>query len=157
MSATLIDHYAFGGEKLAAAIRGLSEEDLKAKPVPGKWSTQQVVIHLMDAEMAFADRIKRVVATDNPPLLAWDENKFSANLFYEEQSTEDAVKLIDLTRRQVTKILRTLPAEAFDRSGMHSEAGKLTLTQIVAKANDHLEHHLKFINEKREALGKLMW
>ncbi len=126
-------------------------------PIPGKWSTHQVVIHLADAESALADRIRRVIATDNPPLLAWDENRFMANLFYNDQSAEDAVTLVALTRLQVAKILRNLPDSAFARFGQHNEAGQLTLLDLVTKANHHLDHHLKFIQEKREKLGKSMW
>lgn len=157
MDPKLIEQYAGGGAKLSLAIRGLTEEDLHAVPVPDKWSTHQVVIHLGDAEAALADRIKRVIATDNPPLLAWDENQFAANLHYREQDALDAVKMIDLTRRQVARVLRKLPDAAFDRSGAHSEAGRLTLQDLVAKAVSHLDHHLHFINEKREKLGKSMW
>ncbi len=157
MDRHLIELYAHGGEKLSHAIDGLTQEDLHATPVPGKWSTQQVVLHLLDAEAAFADRIKRVIATDNPQLLAWDENKFAAALHYEEQIAADAIMLVDLTRRHIANILRKLPDEAFNRAGQHSERGRQTLRELVNNAVNHLEHHLKFINEKREKLGKLMW
>lgn len=157
MDGKLIDQYASGGEKVSMAIRGLTDEDLHAVPVPGKWSTHQVVIHLADAEAAFADRIRRIIAHDSPPLLAWDENKFAAKLHYEEQDAHDAVAMIDLTRRQMARILRKLPGEAFGRAGIHDEAGRMTVADIVAKANSHLDHHLHFIYEKREKLGKSMW
>ena len=157
MDRKVIEQYASGGEKLSMAIRGLTSDDLHAVPVPGKWSTHQVVIHLADAEAAFADRMKRVIATDNPSLLAWDENQFAANLHYHEQDAQDAVKLIDLTRRQMARVLRKLPDAAFQRAGTHNEVGRLTLEQLVTKANSHLDHHLHFIYEKREKLGKSMW
>jgi hypothetical protein len=37
---------------------------------------------------------------------------------------------------------------------VHNERGKLTLPQMVAGYIDHLEHHLRFLREKRKALGK---
>lgn len=157
MTAEQIAHYARGGEKLDQAIRGLTPEDLLAVPVAGKWSTQQVVIHLMDAELAFADRIRRIIAMDDPQLLAWDENAFAARLFYNEQSAEDAVAIVNLLRGQLGRVLAKLPPEAWQRTGTHSERGRQTLADVVAFADKHLEHHLKFINDKREALGKLMW
>jgi uncharacterized damage-inducible protein DinB len=153
----LIEKYAHGGERMSQSIRGLTREDMLATPGPGKWSIHQVVIHLADAEAALADRIKRVIATENPPLLVWDENQFAANLHYDEQSAEDAVALVDLTRRQVARILRKLPDAAFSRIGQHSEVGALKLQDLVEKAVSHMDHHLKFINDKRERLGKLMW
>ena len=154
MTRELIEQYERGGQKLGQAILGMTHAELLAVPIPGKWSTQQVVIHLADAEAAFADRIRRIIASDNPPLLAWDENQFAARLFYSEQSAEDAVTMIDITRRQLTRVLLKLPNAAFSRTGEHSESGKLTLEDVVGKAVWHMDHHLKFIAEKRAKLGK---
>jgi hypothetical protein len=153
----LINRYENGGHQLRLAVRGLTPEDFRATPIAGKWSTHQVVIHLADAETALADRARRVIAMDEPPLLAWDENKFIQALHYDDQSAEDALLIIEATRRQLARVLRNLPAAAFDRFGIHNEAGKLTLRDIIGKANGHLAHHQKFIAEKLEALGKLMW
>jgi uncharacterized damage-inducible protein DinB len=154
MDRTLIDEYERGAETLRRAIAGMTEADLKAAPVPGKWSTQQVVIHLADAEAAFADRIKRIIAQDEPQLLAWDENRFVQRLHYEVQSVEDAVELIALTRRQVTRILRAASDAELGRSGVHSERGRQTVMDVLGYAVPHLTHHLKFVAEKRKALGR---
>jgi len=50
--------------------------------------------------------------------------------------------------------VRKLPKETFDRTGNHNERGKLTLGNYFKSTVDHLEHHLKFIKEKRAKLGK---
>jgi hypothetical protein len=163
MNHQLIEDYAAGGEKLDEAIRGLTPEDMAkvppadAGPEVGKWSIQQVVIHLADAEAALADRIRRVIAEDDPVLLAWDENKFAERLMYGEQSVQDAVALVTITRRQLARVLRKLPDSAFSRAGRHSERGRQTLTDLLKAAVGHLDHHLKFIAAKREHAGKLMW
>jgi uncharacterized damage-inducible protein DinB len=149
-----IDQYEAGASKVRQAIAGMSPADLSAAPIPGKWSTHQVVIHLADAESAFADRIRRIIAEDDPVLMAWDENKFVQRLHYEAQSTADAVELIALTRRQITRILRALPDSAFQRAGKHTERGRQTIIDVLGYAIPHLDHHLKFVAEKRKALGK---
>lgn len=154
MNTTLIDEYSQGGQKLARAIAGMSPAELRAAPIPGKWSTHTVVIHLCDAELAFADRIRRIVAMDDPQLLAWHENQFVAHLHYDQQSTDDALQLIELTRRQLTRVLRALPGSEFSRTGQHSERGPQTLEAVIGFACAHLDHHLKFIAEKRAKLGK---
>jgi len=162
MNRDVIDHYAHGGEKLALAVRGLTKEDLLApppqdEPSVGKWTIQQVVLHLADCEGVFADRVKRLISEDNPTLLAFDENKWAAALHYAAQSAEDAVRQVELARKQLGAVLGQLPESAFQRSGTHSEAGKVTLEQVLKKANDHLEHHIKFIHAKRAKMGKEMW
>lgn len=161
MTSQAIDAYAAGGDNLAQAIRGLTREDMLCVPPAdagvGLWSIQQVVLHVADSEMVFADRMKRVIAEDNPTLLAFDENKWARSLRYDDQSAEDAAAIVELTRRQMTRILRSLPESAMARHGTHSSAGRQTLAEIVAKAADHLEHHVKFVHRKRAAMGKEMW
>ena len=51
-----------------AKYREGGREALKARPVPGKWSTLEVVCHLVDSEQAWCHRMKRVIAEDNPLL-----------------------------------------------------------------------------------------
>src|SRR5579864_3067417 len=157
MNRQLIEEYAKGGDSLRMAVRGLAREDLLAFPVPGTWSIQQIVLHLMDSDLILADRMKRIIAEDNPTLLAFDESRFAANLHYDEQSADDAVTILDLSRQNFAKVLRKLPDSAFQRAGTHSERGAVRLADLLTGAVKHLQHHLKFIVEKREKLGKMMW
>lgn len=157
MNPAILDEYEAGPAKLALGIRGLTPDDLLAFPVPGTWSIQQIVVHLADCEQVYADRMKRLIAEDNPTLHGFDQNRWLSALHYDAQPADDALTLVELTRRQMARVLRKLPAEAFDRSGTHSEYGRKTLAEIVAGAVQHLEHHLKFVHQKRAAMGKEMW
>ena len=65
----LISAYDAGPQKLRDAVAGLSAEQLRARPVEGRWSTLEVVCHLADCEQFFADRLKRTIATERPLLL----------------------------------------------------------------------------------------
>src|SRR3954462_8123901 len=120
---SLVEEYERGEERLALAIRGLTPEDMTCRPDPaadvGKWSIQEVTVHLADAELAFADRIKRIAAEDEPVLLAWNENRFIERLYYHEQAAEDAASLVAILRRQMSRLLKKLPDDAFERSGRH--------------------------------------
>jgi len=157
MDRKVIEDYEKGGDDLRMAVRGLTREDTLAFPVPGTWSIQQLVIHLLDSDLVMADRMKRVIAEDNPALLAFDENKWVKNLFYEEQSIEDAVTLFETNRRNLARVLKKLPDSAFDRVGVHNERGPLKLSDLVAFCVTHLKHHMKFLVDKREKMGKIMW
>ena len=153
----LIHDYEIGGEKLHNAIKGLTLEDLLAYPVPGTWSIQEIVIHLMDSDLVAADRMKRVIAMENPILIGYDETAFIEKLFPNELSAADAMTVFDLNRRMLAKTLKKLPPETFARTGEHNERGTVTLGGILKSYVDHLDHHLRFIVDKREKLGKIMW
>jgi uncharacterized damage-inducible protein DinB len=148
----LLDAYLAGAGQLRGAIAGLSREQLLARPIPGKWSTLEVVCHLADFEPVFADRMKRIIALERPPLAAADENQYAAKLAYHDRDVNEELAIIDVTRKQMARILRLLPDAMLERVGIHSERGPRTLADILTGATNHIAHHLPFIAEKRKAL-----
>ena len=150
--AALIDNYLAGPRQLREAVAGMSRDQLQARPIAGKWSTLEVVCHLADFDPILADRMKRVIAEDRPTLLGADENRFAAMLNYHGRDVEEELTIIEKTRSQLARILRTLPAEALQRVGVHNERGPRTLEQLLTTATNHIPHHVKFIEEKRRAL-----
>src|SRR5215469_10944071 len=102
MDAKIIDAFETGGGKLRTAITGLTQKDLLWVPPPGagigRWSIQQVVLHLMDDELIWTARMKTMIAEDNPQILGFDESKFAANLKPEEQDAQTAVEIVELNR-----------------------------------------------------------
>lgn len=150
----LLDTYTNDADNLSKSIAGLSREDLLAFPVPGTWSIQQIALHLADSDLILADRMKRVIAEDNPQLIGFSETKYAARLHYEDQDAATAADIFAKNRRLMSSLLRRLPESDFQRTGMHSERGKLTLTDLIKNSAEHLPHHLKFIYEKRRLLGK---
>ena len=97
--------------------------------------------------------MKRVVAEERPLHIGYDERRFAAALGYQERDLEEELALFDLSRREMGRILRGLPNETWARQGVHNEQGLLTLEEHLQIEVDHVPHHLKFIAEKRRALG----
>jgi uncharacterized damage-inducible protein DinB len=149
----MIDAYLAGLGALRKAVAGMNREQLTARPVAGKWSTLEVVCHLADFDPILADRMKRIIAEDRPTLIGADENRFAAALAYNDRDAEEELALIENTRRQLARILRSLPESALQRVGVHNERGPLTLEKMLTTAANHIPHHVKFIEEKRRALG----
>src|SRR5437773_534371 len=149
----LIHHYLAGVNTLRQAVAGMSREQLLARPIPGKWSTLEVICHLADFDPILTDRMKRVIAEERPSLLGADENRFAAALAYHDRDVEEELTILDKTRSQMARILGKLPDTALERVGVHNERGPRTLEQLVQTAIAHIPHHVKFIDEKRRALG----
>jgi len=150
--AEIIDEYAAGPQKLCDVISGMTPEEIDSAPVPGKWSTRQVICHLADFEPVYADRIKHVIAEDEPTFTGGFHQQFAEHLAYDKRDTDEELTLIDVVRSQMTRILRTLPPEAFDRIGIHSVEGPMTLRMLLERITNHIPHHGQFIEEKKRAL-----
>jgi uncharacterized damage-inducible protein DinB len=149
----LIEAYLDGPTRLRRAVADLSAEQLVARPVPGKWSTLEVVCHLVDSEQAWCHRMKRVIAEQKPLLIGYDESRFAAALAYHDRDLEQELVLLEGMREQMARILRTLPDAAWSFTGVHSERGLMTLEELLRAETEHIPHHLGFIVEKRRALG----
>jgi hypothetical protein len=152
-ASNLADAYLHGAAELRAAVAGMTREQLLARPVPGKMSTLEVVCHIADFEAVLAERMKRIIALPDALLLVADENLFLKELHYDDRDVEVELDVIEATRQQMARIIRSLTHEQFQRTGVHSLKGLLSLEKVIQGATNHIPHHLPFIQEKRKALG----
>jgi hypothetical protein len=151
-TAELIAAYERGIEDLRAAVAGMTAEQVLRRPIPGRWSTLEVVAHLADTEIYYTDRIERTIALERPLLIGVDERPYPERLNYQAFDLAEQLDLFTALRRHGTRILRLQPPEAWLRAGVHSETGIVTLRQQVFQAVRHVRHHLPFIAEKRAAM-----
>ena len=150
---SLIEQYLEGPKQLRQAVAGMSREQIVARPIAGKWSTLECVVHLADFEPVYVDRMKRVIAEDGPTLVGADEKKFSAALFYHDRELQEELTIVEVSRNHMARILKKLPDSALQRVGNHTERGPVTLEKLLTTIIGHIPHHAKFITEKRQALG----
>lgn len=151
--ADLIDQYLAGPQTLRQAVAEMANGQLDAAPIPGKWSTRQVVCHIADFELVYADRMKRVIAVNEPTFFGGDPDVFAARLAYDQRDIDEEKQLIESVRRHMARILRSLADEDFQRIGHHSEDGPLTLEELLRRITEHIPHHVRFIEAKRKLIG----
>ncbi len=75
-SSQLIQAYLDGPVQLRRVVSDLSPQELKERPVPGRWSTLEVVCHLVDSEQVWCHRMKRVIAEERPLVIGYDQTRF---------------------------------------------------------------------------------
>lgn len=158
----LLNRFAFGVEHFDKRVLHLKPDQLDmafladAPGDLGRWPVRVLMGHLADAELAFAFRMRRVVGEDNPLLEAWDENAYIESGLYGSETTPIErrptvpafVATVFTLRKWMAEWLRTLPADAWGRKGLHKVRGEQTLKTIVAYDVWHLEHHAVYLNRK---------
>ncbi len=154
MDPTHLDAYVSQADELKIWVSGLTKDQLNAHPIPGTWSIQQVTFHTLDSDLVSADRMRRIIAMDNPLLVGYDESRFAALLSYDKRDVSKACELFAMNRRFMGELLACCEPEAFERTGIHTERGKVTLAGLVQDYVEHVLHHRKFVVAKRKALGK---
>ncbi|HLP84713.1 MAG TPA: DinB family protein [Phycisphaerales bacterium] len=149
----LISVFALQASAASEWAQGLSRQQLLATPVPGTWSMQTLLIHMLDSDLAATHRMRRIVAEETPLLIAYDETLFAQRCKYEQTDVAQACNLFAHNRKFTADWLATLDASAFSRVGVHNQRGKVTLDDMVKIYVDHVTHHEKFAMQKRRALG----
>ncbi|MCA9031329.1 MAG: DinB family protein, partial [Planctomycetaceae bacterium] len=141
---TLIDDYAAGAQLLRDALQTASRVDIDDRPVEGQWSIREVVCHLADAEIVYADRMKRVIAEDNPTFFDLDPNIHVPALAGQHRMLDVEVNLIDAVRPHLLPILMACSDADFSRTGTHSLDGPMTLQILLQRITNHIPHHVAF-------------
>ena len=140
----LIARYRDGAaevESAVAAVLALGPGAIDRRPTPGEWSAREVVHHLADSETMSATRIRRLVADDEPVLIAgYDEPVWAARLHY-DRPIEGSLALLRAVREATADLLELMTDADWARMGTHSESGPYSaerwLEIYAAHAHDH--------------------
>ncbi len=119
-----------------------SEAVLNRSYAPGKWTAREILVHLSDCEAVLLDRLRRLASEEKPVLMAFDENRWAAELFYKRRDLQISRLQYESARRCVLELARALAPEVDSRSGTHSESGTRTFGQVLAHTASHNAHHL---------------
>lgn len=149
----IIERYKKGSELFAQALEGVPQEILDRAPAPGKWSIRQIAIHLADAEIVGAMRLRSIAAQPGSLLKAYDQDAWAQKLAYERLSPELALELFRGLRASTAAMLRVLPAAAWENTAQHEESGMVRLGEFVEHYSKHAEHHSAQIRELRLRWG----
>ena len=146
----LIDRYKDGYRAVADAIHGATDEELDARPAPGKWSAREIVHHLADSEMTSAIRLRLLVAVDNPGIVGYDQDEFARRLYY-DRPIEGSLEAFKGARRATAEILERMTEAEWSREGTHTEHGAYSVSMWLEIYAAHAHAHAEQILVARNA------
>ncbi len=138
---------------LRAVTATLSDDDLRKREAPGKWSVLEVVQHLADTELAYGWRLRMVLSHDLPELQGFDQDLWAQRLRYNDGTLNDALDQLQALRAANLRIFRALDDEAFERVGIHNEAGPLNARMLLYILAGHDLTHRAQIDRIKRAIG----
>jgi len=132
---------------LETLLRGLHVELLRWKPAPDRWSIAEVLGHLADLELLYADRTRRMVTEDTPTLQSFDPTQTVVTGDYTRGNAFENLEVFNRARRATLVLLRSIPPDSGERNALHSELGEITLYQMLNEWASHDLGHLRQIAE----------
>ena len=150
----LLERYRRGPELAATILTGVYGEEEDYLSAPGKWSIRQIMAHLADSEIVTAHRFRQMIAEDSPTLIAYDQEKWAANLDYNRRKPKQALETLRRGRAENYELLQALPESAFERKGLHTERGPITLRYLLELNVQHTENHSRQMQSVRDEYKK---
>ena len=133
-------------EATPAILRGIMSEldydDVRWKPAPDRFSLSEVLAHLSHSEgHCYRERVDRFLAGEGRELDADDASKYYD--LYAAADPEDSFDHFEEQRETNLELLRELTAADGERTAVHSEAGAVTLAQVLHEWALHDLGHIR--------------
>lgn len=103
------------------------------------WGPAQLVKHMIDVEMLYRGRIKRMLTQDTPFLKSWEPSVGPEGIATELRPQLEAFAN---ERGETISLLMNLPLKGWKKAGIHEENGEITVEDIVETLIDHDTEHL---------------
>jgi hypothetical protein len=148
----LIDQYEDGFRAVAAALEGITDQELESREAPGEWSPREIIHHLADSEMTSAIRLRLLIAQDAPTILGYDQEAFVLRL-YSDRPIAPSLAAFQAARAATAPILRRLSEAEWQRAGTHSEVGHYSVEDWLRIYARHAHDHADQIRRARATVG----
>ncbi len=133
--------------KLRALVASLSEEDLTTTFLLDEWTVAQVVHHCADSHMNSIIRLKLILTEDTPPLKGYDEKQWAMLVDGNQADLEPSLRLLEGLHTRWVQVWESLTDAQWQRTGIHSELGEITLDQLLDIYDDHCKTHIAQIEK----------
>jgi hypothetical protein len=135
-------------EIINAIVAGASDEALRWKPSPTRWSVLEVLGHLAHVEVhGFRGRTERILAEENPLLENYDPDALIAAGAYDQPDVATALASYRRERARSVELLRSIRPEQLSRSAVHGVLGPVTLRNLLHEWPYHDVGHMRQVAE----------
>jgi hypothetical protein len=136
---------------LAGLIERAAESKLAQRPAPEKWSVTEILAHLAEDELASSWRYRQMLEHGGVELLGFDQNLWANVGRYASWKADEALAMFRLLREANLRMFAHLTPEQWERQGVHSERGKLTVRDLCR----HMAaHDINQIEQVRRILAR---
>jgi hypothetical protein len=122
-------------------FRKIPDSLIDYRYAPGKWTTLEVVGHILDTDRIFGFRLLSFARGDANPLSVADQDLYVRTGEFARLPLEEWIEEYSLLRKSNIALIRHLPAEAWNRTGTVSGL-KISVRAIAYLMAGHERYHL---------------
>lgn len=128
-------------------LSGIGEEQSLHSYAPGKWTIRELLNHVNDGERIFAGRALWFARGFTEPLPGFEQDIAVENARANNTSWADLVEEFRNVRLSTISFFKSLPSEAWDRTGVASD-NPVSVRAIAYIIAGHVAHHIGVLREK---------
>jgi hypothetical protein len=143
--ASTVDPTAMG-----AALRGNSREwsvllahpAVRTRPSPSQWSGLEYGCHVRDVFRLFDERLRLMLAQDDPQFANWDQDRTALDDHYDEQDPLTVVRQLEQAAEALAARFDGLQPEQWQRTGTRSDGAQFTIDSFGRYLLHDPVHHV---------------
>jgi uncharacterized damage-inducible protein DinB len=135
-------------------LKKLTPAQINYKPDKNSWSIHEIITHLADTEVQSHVRFRTILANKDTKMIYFDQMDWSILLEYTKVDFKESLQVIDLMRKVNFNLLSRLRPEQFNKKGIHSVRGELSLEELINFYVQHVNKHAGQISRNLSLLQK---
>ncbi|GAB3330550.1 hypothetical protein GCM10027299_35390 [Larkinella ripae] len=141
MNPSLLARLEHQADALQRLLKGLTENQIRQQPLPGKWSVFETIAHLGRYQEVFLDRMAVLRQQEKPGFGRYVAEEDAGFSEWTTRSYEDLLRDFRSGRNAILQVVRTLPADQLQRVGFHPVYGAMTVEGWMEFFLLHEAHH----------------
>jgi hypothetical protein len=146
-----IEQFLHTYEELQSAVAGLTDEELRWKPAPDKWSVTEVLVHVSDHLIVVSFRIREILSGSAARLPAFSQDDWVAGQRANEAEAADVLEAFRSLLVYNGQLLRRLPEADWDKTAVNFKGETVSLLSVIRGFVAHARNHLGQIDRIRRA------
>lgn len=134
------------GETLAA-WRSVPADRAEHRYAPGKWSTKEMMAHVIDTERVMAYRALRIARGDKTVLPGFEQDDFIANTDWSSRTVADLADEFEAVRQSNLHLFRSLTDTAWKQVGTASN-NPISVRALAYIIAGHELYHQEILRDR---------
>ncbi len=120
----------------------LGRDDVRVRPEPAVWSDLEYACHVRDVYRVFGERLRLMVAEDDPAFADWDQDAVALEQRYWEADPDQVRAELLEAGAAIADAFAAVPDDAWQRTGRRSNGSTFTVETLAWYFLHDDVHHL---------------
>ena len=129
-------------------------EEMRSRPFEGKWTPNEIIGHLLDAEWVYGFRMRLVLCEASPTILGMDQELWVTGQQHNEREPTELLDAFHNLRVCNLTLWKQMTPADLQRTGQHNERGPEsfgTMLRMCAGHDlSHIDHIHRYLGDKKK-------